>query len=569
MAYKKTPLIYDKFPYKLWAYWSLAVVLVSLSGIYYYSPFKTNPGAIPQSVRDAITYLKDLVVYAAKTKQVSATFDQANSAALRTAIMALTAPVAVLFPFVIHLVAFTSKKPNESRFARPNEIKRIGLDGDLGPVIGLLNGDLLKAHEPRHVVEIAPNRAGKTRQAVTAVLDYPGSVIVIDPKEEIEGLTIEYRETLGPIHKMAVADPNTPDGYNYFARSHVPDDMVERELAASRFAATVIPEEHGAKDSHWRDTAYRNLTALALFEMCEAKRQDRNGHARNLINYIQELPDANEKIKDPFAAKMSMLAAIAERNGYPKMITDDLVSFAATEVRERSAHISTLLTKLQMFRLEASQAALGLDTFDFQDFRDNPGTLYISYPQKDAAAFGPLVALFLDTLFSWGLSHPRQEGEYPIFIAWDEFRDAPAIEQLPSMFTRGASAGFSIMLIVQTMQQIKERYPHTWHNIAHNIEHWVLFEMPDIETAKMMGEVIGKTTVDKRSKNYSSGKTSKSVSEVEEFLITPKEFALIPFGYHIVIARRHQLRPILCKTAFWDKIRPIRRLVPRHRRRRT
>ena len=176
-----------------------------------------------------------------------------------------------------------------------------------------------------------------------------------------------------------------------------------------------------------------------------------------------------------------------------------------------------------------------------------------------------LVASFIDGLTAWALSRGRKEGEYPILVIMDEFRDNPYIPNFISGMTAGAGLGITFYPIVQTLGQLKERYRDSWENIRNNVEYLILFENPDPETQRLVSEIVGEYTTSAKTESKSKGGWSKGYSESErrKRLINPSEIGVIPFGHHIVLARRHQMRPILCKSAFWDQLKEFRRLVPR------
>jgi len=552
------------FPHAVWLV-SLAVSISAVVAIYAVLPSQNGLLGYLTAFSDATRYMADLIVYA-----FSVDLNQALGAAhWRTlSIPALLLLVPLAWIPTAAVAAIRARKPaNDASWANSAEVRNMGLHGKLGPVLGVHNGKVLRPDETRHVLAVAPTRAGKTRQAISTVLDYPGTVVVIDPKDEIRQITNPHRSKIGPTYHIAFADPATPDGWNPVALRAVPKDNAELERSAARLAGIFAPKNPGASDSHWDDTAFRNTTALLMWEMCEARRTQKDGHLSNLIKHISDLPEADpeDEDADPFALKMAQMATHATNHGFPVNVATDLINFANIHFRERSSHVSTLLTKLQEFRLESAHNALGKDSFEWTDLRARPSTVYIDYPRADAQAFGKLVASFIDGLTSWALSRGRKEGEYPILVIMDEFRDNPYIPNFISGMTAGAGLGITFYPIVQTLGQLKERYRDSWENIRNNVEYLILFENPDPETQRLVSEIVGEYTTSAKTESKSKAGWSKGYSESErrKRLINPSEIGVIPFGHHIVLARRHQMRPILCKSAFWDQLKEFRRLVPR------
>ena len=551
---------------------ALGLCLVGVLVLWLVAPPGLTPEGYAAHVWKCLIYAKDFGLYAIEAGLTT------NLTTLHVQ-SATTAGVAVFLAGVLIVglaglvLAQAGLKPNDSRFANASEIKRMGLHGDLGPVLGDVDGHVLKPDETRHTCVIAPTRGGKTRTAISTVLDWPGSIVIVDPKSDIRKITNPYRSKLGPTYAIDWADPDTPDGWNFLSLRSIPQDPVKRERKALRYAGVMVPENAQVKDPIWENTARRNTAAFVLFEMCEALREERDGHIRNVRDCFMDLPvvenDPDDEPLDAFTLKMETIAATARKHGYPKYLIETVDAMGQMRNgSERSSHISTLNTKFQHFASEASRNALGKDSFEFADLRSRPTTIYIDFPQEDAASFGGLTALFLDSLVAWSLGEGRNQGEYPILLIIDEFRDLPFIGQLPSLFTKGAGAGVAVMVIVQSLEQIRERYTTTSHNLLDNFEYFVVFGLPNHETQKMLSAIVGERSIEKTSetKQGLSLFGSNTKSEQREQLIKPSDWGVIPFGSHILLANRHFIRPVYCKSAFWDKIRKYRKRVPRKNR---
>lgn len=542
-----------------------ALLLLGFGTAAYLLPDRFNIDAWSPAFHRCTSYVFDFVAQALRLRQPALLLQINPPALLFFSGTAITPFLAGLYLVLVFSLKKTETK-NVSQFANKAEIRRMGF-GDLGPVLGIANGNLLRAATPVHVLAVAPTRTGKTRQAITTVLDYPGSVVVIDPKREIRQITEPHRATLGDCFTISFGDPRSRHGWNPFAISNLPTDPVSVELYIKRLAGLLAPDNPRANDKHWDDTALRNLTALGMLEAFTAIKNGQDGHIGHLIDFINQLPSVG-KDEDPFTVQMYKLAGDAIAVGAPDWVADDLRSFANIAGNERSSHLSSLLTKLQVYRGEATRKSLGTNDVSVSDLRSRPTTIFIDFPREDARSFGPITALFLEALFSHALTHGRKEDEYPILVIMDEFRDLPIVPNLISVMTQGAGAGISAYILVQGLSQVKERYPDSWQNIENNSEYIMVFENPDPDTQRMLTEKVGKTFVIKKSENLSrtglvqGGNRQKT----EQDLISRQDWGVIPFGRHILLARRHQIRPVWCTSAFWDQIPSIRRRVPRKNR---
>lgn len=475
---------------------------------------------------------------------------------------ALLIPLISVSWVILVLIAYAAPKKNYGKMANGAEVRNMGLHGNLGPVLGIHNGTILKPDELRHTIALAPTRSGKTRQAISTILDFPGSIVVVDPKKQIKEITKSYRQKLGPTFAISFANPQSEHGWNPFAIRNLPTEDVQIELYANRLGAILAPADSTSKDPFWNDTALRNVTALIACEIYQAISNNTDGHIRNLVNSLTDLPHG---VDDPFQEKMFLLAAQAANHGAPVWVYNDLRAFGSNKGNERNSHVSTLLSKLQVFRGKATEKSLGLDDFTVSELRLRPSTVYIDFPIADARAFGPITAIFMEAIFQTALTNGRQEDEYPILIILDEFRDLPVFPSLIPVMTAGAGAGICAYIITQDLSQLKEKYGEASPNIINNAEYFIVFENPDPQTQRDLTAKTGKTLETKNSKSTTSiGWTKgRNVSTQDTELIAPEDWGVIPFGKHVLLARRHLVRPVFCKTAFWDKIPRYKKRVPR------
>lgn len=563
---KTNPLLYRSPAAKWKIILPLTIAAAGLAAAAYVMPDPLNPRAWHDTIRASAHYLTEVARYSYKTRTTAAIDDLH----IETAIFfsgAVVAPILAFAAAVALVIATPRRTHNISKYANAGEVKRMGLDGNLGPVLGEAHGKTLRPEETRHTIGVTPTRSGKTRQAISTILEYPGTVIVLDPKKEIKNIAGPHRAGVSEIMTLSFGDPNSPNGWNPLAYSNLPDRASDIELYASRLASVIVGENANAKDPHWDQTALRNVTAAIALLAFRAVADRTDSKFADLLPLFQDLPECGPK-EDAFKLKMHILAGEAAAAGAPEWVARDLVSFGETAPNERSSHMSTLLAKLQTFRFSAVEKSLGHSDFTIPDLRDRPHTIFIDYPREDARAFGNLTAMFVDAIIAHALSRGREEGQYPILIVMDEFRDLPVIPNLISSMTAGAGLGLSLYILVQSLRQLKDRYGDAHHNILNNCDHWIIFENPDKETQEMLSAIVGKTEIEKRSRNVSKwGATNNSnVQRQREDLIAPADWGVIPFGKHILLVRRHLIRPILCNSVFWDQKSAFRRLVPRKNR---
>ena len=81
-----------------------------------------------------------------------------------------------------------------ARWAKSSELRSMGVRRKKGFVLGKHGARVLRANDELHTLIVGPTRAGKGVGPLTATaLDWPGSLVVFDPKGEIYERTAGYR----------------------------------------------------------------------------------------------------------------------------------------------------------------------------------------------------------------------------------------------------------------------------------------------------------------------------------------------------------------------------------------
>ena len=112
-----------------------------------------------------------------------------------------------------------------------------------------------------HLVTFAPTGAGKgVGPVISNVLNFPGTLIVFDPKGEIHDITARHRGTLGPVHQLDLRDGGTG------LTSLNPLDLArlgstDPAATARGIAADLVERGAMERDQFWSDWAEQCLQA--------------------------------------------------------------------------------------------------------------------------------------------------------------------------------------------------------------------------------------------------------------------------------------------------------------------
>lgn len=471
----------------------------------------------------------------------------------------------------------------EARFATASDLKRMGLTdrkNASGVIVGKVGRKLLSPTCLRHGIALAPTRSGKTAGfVIPTALSFKGSLIIADPKGELETLLAEPLKKAGKtVYALDWSDEKAKDAWNPLSLKVFPSvfsSFGKAERQAERIAAMLVGQKGQAED-HWEANAKKHIAVLILFsvylgELSELRLDPRypqtikdyndfhEPHLSKVYHFIAKDVDVAKLLSGDEEALTSAKQNLEELITYaahvhaPARILNDLSAWRNAPDNEAGSHMTTFLSKLQIWRSQAVEGATRNCSFEWQDLRDSPCAVFIKFPQRDAQSLGVLTALFFETFFGWALDIPRKPLECPIAILADEFGSLPKINLMTDFLSKGAGMGAVIWIIVQDFAQIKSTYGDKgFDTIKTNCSYLLVYAQNNFNTQRELSQMTGKTTAKRRSLSRSSkGDTSVSHNAEGRDLMSVADWGAIPFGRHVLLCQGFMTHPVYCETPLY------------------
>lgn len=471
----------------------------------------------------------------------------------------------------------------EARFATASDLKRMGLTerkNASGVIVGKVGRKLLSPTCLRHGIALAPTRSGKTAGfVIPTALSFKGSLIIADPKGELETLLAEPLKKAGKtVYALDWSDERAKDAWNPLSLKVFPSvfsSFGKAERQAERIAAMLVGQK-GQSEDHWEANAKKHIATLILLavylaEIAEQRLDPNNPatvadyetyrepHLSRVFEFVAKDVDVQTLLSKVAEAVNSAkdnlrdLLRFAAEVGAPQRILTDLASWVNAPDNEAGSHTTTFLSKLQIWRSRAVKGATRECSFEWQDLRETPSVVFIKFPQQDAQSLGVLTALFFETFFGWALDIPKKPDECPIAILADEFASLPKINLMTDFLSKGAGMGAVVWLIVQDFAQIKATYgDKAFETIKTNCSYLLVYAQNNFNTQRELSQMTGKTTAKRRSLSRSSkGDTSVSHNAEGRDLMSVADWGAIPFGRHILLCQGFMTRPVYCETPLY------------------
>lgn len=358
--------------------------------------------------------------------------------------------------------------------------------------VGAVGDNMIGVTDDRHLMTVAGSRAGKGVSVIIPnLIEYPGSVIVIDPKGENARRTAGRRgkrgasrvkETLG--QKVYVLDPFGVSGYA--TDSFNPLSMIDAEAdtavddAALVAEALVIQEEGPGR--HF-SAAARNLLRGLILQVCTDEPPER----RNLLR-VRELLTLDDQGLD------LLFKAMQSNPGCDGVIRRAANSMATKAPNERSGVISTAIEQTDFLDSPSIARCLATSDFSLVDLKRSPTTVYLCLPAGRMATHSRWLRIVINLAVEAMEREPALPPN-PVLFIMDEFAVLDHLSSIEK--AAGQIAGFGVKLwpILQDLTQLKSIYKERWETFMGNAGLLQFFGNNDLTTLEYVAKRLGKSTI--------------------------------------------------------------------------
>ena len=408
-----------------------------------------------------------------------------------------------------------------ARWAKPREVRKAGLFGSSGLVLGCLQRDYIRHDGPEHVLAFAPTRSGKgVGLVVPTLLSWTGSAVIHDIKGENWRLTAGWRSRFS--HAL-LFNPTDSRSARYNPLLEV--RRGECEVRDAQNIADILVDPEGALErrNHWEKTSHALLVGAILH-----------------VLYAEEektLSRVAAMLSDPELPFVETLARMMRTNHIgtaeaPRV--HPVVASAAREIlnkseNERSGVLSTAMSFLGLYRDPTVAAVTSACDWRIADLLDGerPLSLYLVVPPSDISRTKPLVRLILNQI-GRRLTEEHPSGARPkrqLLLMLDEFPALGRLDFFETALAFMAGYGIRAFLIAQSLNQIVRAYGEN-NSILDNCHVRIAFATNDERTAKRISDALGTATEQRAMRNYAGHR-------------------LAPWLAHVMVSRQETSRPLL------------------------
>ena len=403
-----------------------------------------------------------------------------------------------------------------ARWADAREIRRAGLLGPDGVVLGRFDGRYLRHNGPEHVLCFAPTRSGKgVGLVIPTLLTWPYSTVVHDIKGENFQLTSGWRARFGSV---LLFDPTNPASAAYNPLLEIRKGDCEVRDAQNIADILVDPEGALERRNHWEKTSH-SLLVGAILHVLYAEAD------KTLAGVANFLSDPSRPIEATLNAMLTT-PHLGER-AHPVVASSARELLNKSE-NERSGVLSTTMSFLGLYRDPVVAKVTGRSDWAIRDLVDGarPISLYLVVPPSDIARTKPLMRLVLNQIgrrLTESLDTDRRRQR--LLLMLDEFSALGRLDFFESQLAFMAGYGIRSFLITQSLNQLERAYGPN-HAILDNCHIRIAFSTNEERTAKRVSDALGTATEMRAMKNYAGHRLS-------------------PWLGHLMVSRQETSRPLL------------------------
>jgi type IV secretion system protein VirD4 len=422
------------------------------------------------------------------------------------------------------------------------EIRAARLRSKKGVLLGRTgNNNYLVVDDFQHVLLFAPTGSGKgVGFVIPNLVFWEDSVICHDIKMENHELTSGYRQKVLK-QNVFLWNPADPDGITHCYNpldwiSSKPGQMVDD---VQKICNLILPEQE-----FWQNEARSLLLGVILY-LCAVP--DKACSFGEVVRTMRS---------DDVVYSLAVVLDTIGKKIHPVSYMN-IAAFLQKADKERSGVISTLNSGLELWANPLIDSGTATSDFDLQQLKKFKTTVYVGVSPDNLQRLEPLLKVFYQQASDFlTRKMPGKDEPYGVLFMMDEFPTLGEMKQFQSGIAYFRGYRVKLFLIVQDTQQLKGIYEDAGMNsFLSNCTYRITFAANNIETAKLISELIGNKTVKQYSQNkpkfldFNPQSRTTNESDIQRALLLPQEVITLPRDEQIILIE--STAPMKTKKIFY------------------
>ena len=372
-----------------------------------------------------------------------------------------------------------------------------------------------------HLITFGSTRSGKgAGQIVTNLLNWPGSVVVLDIKGENYLRSAGWRATKlnHQVYRFSPFEAHT-DVWNPLLsirtrlEGEPPLTFNERcqEEEDTRYLANLLIAPSGSQhDRFWEDKAKALLVGLLLHvRTTPLDTHPRDGatdhsvHERSMYEVARlaalETDDFSSLLEDMRKSTRTLIRQVGTSfQGYLAHEGKLGLSIQASLLQHLDVWSYERIRRATYQAAESPGAEPTPNAFEFETLRNGKTSLYLVIPPEYLAEYRAVLRVLVgcgirqlkESYVSARTQAPLKD-QPPVLFLLDEFPQLAYLSPIAEGLAYLAGYDIRLWLFLQDINQLRIHYPDAWGSFLANTEFKCFFGVNDIDTAKLVSEMTG------------------------------------------------------------------------------
>ena len=387
-------------------------------------------------------------------------------------------------------------------------------------------------------IVIGGSGAGKTRFFVKPnLMEANCSFLVTDPKGETLRAVAPLLLQKGYVIKVFdLIDPSHSDSFNAFA--YIKDDKDVMKLV-NNFIKNTTPKGAQQNDPFWERSEIALDTALILYLIHEAPPEEQNFE---MLIYMIENGGAKED-DDDYQSPLDLLFEALEEESPNHIAVREYKIYKQAAGKTAKSILISAAVRLSAFILPEIQNITAKDDMELEKMGERKQAVFAIIPDNDGT-FNYIVGMLYTCAFQslYYQADKVHQGALPVPVRMmmDEFCNVSLPDDFGKLQATMRSRNIMSTIVLQNISALKALFKDDWEGLIGNADTLLYLGGNEVSTFKYISEILGKETLDTRTRSVSKGRSGSSSVNYQQTgreLMTPDEVRALDNDHCILFIR--------------------------------
>lgn len=387
-------------------------------------------------------------------------------------------------------------------------------------------------------IVIGGSGAGKTRFFVKPnLMEANCSFLVTDPKGETLRAVAPLLLQKGYVIKVFdLIDPSHSDSFNAFA--YIKDDKDVMKLV-NNFIKNTTPKGAQQNDPFWERSEIALDTALILYLILEAPPEEQNFE---MLIYMIENGGAKED-DDDYQSPLDLLFEALEEESPNHIAVREYKIYKQAAGKTAKSILISAAVRLSAFILPEIQNITAKDDMELEKMGERKQAVFAIIPDNDGT-FNYIVGMLYTCAFQslYYQADKVHQGALPVPVRMmmDEFCNVSLPDDFGKLQATMRSRNIMSTIVLQNISALKALFKDDWEGLIGNADTLLYLGGNEVSTFKYISEILGKETLDTRTRSVSKGRSGSSSVNYQQTgreLMTPDEVRALDNDHCILFIR--------------------------------